>query len=398
MENLIKVLHLFNSYLPLSEQWAFDLVRHTPQVEVHIATRQFLPNNFYDPAFKFVTTYQGDLLRIPLKSPPSFAARIGKRIGRHLLQLSTTNDFQIINDYVYQHEIQLVHAHFAPVAVYYLPFLEQNNLPLIVSFYGYDYEYLPFTKPRYIKLYQKIFSRATYILCEGPHGISILEKMGCPKEKLKIQSLGIDDILPASPQKKNKGELKLLQLASFTEKKGQLNTVKAFEDAFKTCPNLSLTLAGDHRDKAYAKKVLEYLENKPWADRISILPWVNYQEVNKFMAKYHVLIQPSQYSVERDCEGGAPVLLLKAQWQGLPIIATKHCDIPNVVKNGETGLLVAEGDQQALVNAIANFYDLTAFDYSLFSAKAQQFAFLKFNIKKNARNLLETYQDVLFER
>jgi colanic acid/amylovoran biosynthesis glycosyltransferase len=397
MEGSIGVLHLFNSYLPLSEQWAFDLVRHTPKVDVHIAARRFLPNNYYDPAFKFVTTYQGDLPSLPLKSPSSFVARIGKKAGRKLLHLSSTNDFQIIQEYVHQHDIQLVHAHFAPVAVYYLPFLAQSKLPLIVSFYGYDYEYLPFTKPRYIKRYQEIFERATYILCEGAHGVSILEKMGCPKEKLKIQPLGIDDQSPSLRPKKKKGELKLLQLASFTEKKGQLNTVKAFEKAVEVCPGLTLTLAGDHRDEAYAKTVLEYLKNKTWADKVSILPWINYQEVNEFMAKFHVFIQPSQYSRERDCEGGAPVVLLKAQWQGLPVIATKHCDIPNVVKNGETGLLVAKGDQQALVNAITYFYDSEDADYSVWSAKAQQFAFGKFNIRKNARSLLKIYQDILSE-
>ncbi len=55
---------------------------------------------------------------------------------------------------------------------------------------------------------------------------------------------------------------------------------------------------------------------------------------------------------DMDCEGGAPVVLLDAQATGMPVISTTHCDIPDEVVHGETGLLSPEKDVGALAELI----------------------------------------------
>lgn len=395
MEKAIRVLHLFNNYLPPSERWAYDLIRNVPEVEVHIAARRFLPNNYFDRDFFYVTTHQGSTQEIPLSPRFPLLKRAMKRIGRQFFEWGTVSDFQLLEAYVKEHKIQLVHAHFAPVAAYYLPFLEKSSLPLLVSFYGYDYEYLPLTKPRFVKHYQTLFERAAVILCEGAHGVKVLSEMGCSLKKLRVQPLGIDAPLSEVVKTKQAGELRLLHLASFTEKKGQLATLKAFAKAIGSCPNLRLTLVGDQRDEAYFNAVLAYLNKKAWSKRVTVLPWVDYNKLPAFLAQFDVLIQPSEYSKQRDCEGGAPVVLLKAQWEGLPIIATTHCDIPNVVDHDQTGILVPEGDYDELAAAICTFYEMEEQEYALWSQQARQLAEEKFDIKKNAKHLLGIYKECL---
>ena len=44
--------------------------------------------------------------------------------------------------------------------------------------------------------------------------------------------------------------------------------------------------------------------------------------------------------------------VMEAQLSGLPVVATWHAGIPDVVVDGETGLLVVEGDWQAMGAAI----------------------------------------------
>jgi colanic acid/amylovoran biosynthesis glycosyltransferase len=46
------------------------------------------------------------------------------------------------------------------------------------------------------------------------------------------------------------------------------------------------------------------------------------------------------------------VVLPDAQTTGMPVIATWHCDIPNVIIDGKTGLLVPERDVNSLAEAI----------------------------------------------
>jgi colanic acid/amylovoran biosynthesis glycosyltransferase len=59
-------------------------------------------------------------------------------------------------------------------------------------------------------------------------------------------------------------------------------------------------------------------------------------------------------AADGDAEGGAPVTVIEAQAAGVPVAATFHCDIPMIVKNGETGLLCKERDVAALAANLKN--------------------------------------------
>ena len=44
---------------------------------------------------------------------------------------------------------------------------------------------------------------------------------------------------------------------------------------------------------------------------------------------------------------------MEAQLSGLPVVATRHAGIPEVVLEGQTGLLVDEGDEPGMAQAMA---------------------------------------------
>ena len=56
-------------------------------------------------------------------------------------------------------------------------------------------------------------------------------------------------------------------------------------------------------------------------------------------------------------EEGCPVAVIEAQLCGLPVISTLHGGIPDVVLDGETGILVEEGDIFAMASAMAELFD-----------------------------------------
>ena len=49
-----------------------------------------------------------------------------------------------------------------------------------------------------------------------------------------------------------------------------------------------------------------------------------------------------------DTEGGCPVFLKDSLALGRPVLATPHCDIPDLLVHGYSGLLAEEGDGEAL--------------------------------------------------
>ena len=48
---------------------------------------------------------------------------------------------------------------------------------------------------------------------------------------------------------------------------------------------------------------------------------------------------------------------MEAQLCGLPVVATRHAGIPEVVRHGESGWLVAEGDVGGMAEAIKQLVD-----------------------------------------
>lgn len=80
-------------------------------------------------------------------------------------------------------EFDIVHAHFSMVGWEYMDVCKQLNKKLMVSFYGFDYEYLPHVEPIWQIRYQHMFAKADVFVCEGPHGKETLLKKGCPAEK-----------------------------------------------------------------------------------------------------------------------------------------------------------------------------------------------------------------------
>lgn len=65
---------------------------------------------------------------------------------------------------------------------------------------------------------------------------------------------------------------------------------------------------------------------------------------------------PSVTAASGDSEG-LPTVAIEAMAEGTPVIGTRHAGIVEAVADGETGLLVPQGDPAALAAAIALLRD-----------------------------------------
>ena len=55
-------------------------------------------------------------------------------------------------------------------------------------------------------------------------------------------------------------------------------------------------------------------------------------------------LSPSVLASDGDSEGGAPVTIIDMAASGMPVVSTRRCDIPQVLIDGESGLLADEAD------------------------------------------------------
>jgi len=390
-----KVLHVFGNYLAPSQIWAYHLLKNFTSVEVHIAALHFLKYNFYDTSFHFIPN-EFDAINLYKKelNGRQLLQCFQRLIIRSLPYLLKSYDKKIV-DYILQNDIQLLHAHFGPIAWQYRKVAQQARIPLLVSFYGYDYEYYPRLNPAFKKHYQELFQMATLFFCEGSHGREILMEQGCPSEKIQIAPLGIEmDNIGFKIRNKKPGQLNLIQVASFAEKKGHIYTLKAFKQALNICPNIKLTLIGNAKEKEVKREVDNFIRVNNLSDYIKLHEFLPYAEIIEQLYQHHVFIHPSCYTTQLDCEGGAPIVLLDAQASGMPIISTVHCDIPEEVIHQKTGWLVEERDVNALSNAIRYFYQMESHDFEDFSRNARDFVEEKFDVKKNVTVLETSYRAI----
>ncbi|MEZ4949705.1 MAG: hypothetical protein R2784_10005 [Saprospiraceae bacterium] len=127
--------------------------------------------------------------------------------------------------------------------------LKALRLPLVVSILGYDYEMVVVKSGLGPGYYEKLFDFASAFTVGGPSGVKKLIEMGCPKEKIHIISLAVDpEQISFEKGKKRNDKLKLLQIATITDKKGYLTTLNAYKLAKKHYPNLTLTIIGEPLD------------------------------------------------------------------------------------------------------------------------------------------------------
>ena len=107
-----------------------------------------------------------------------------------------------------------------------------------------------------------------------------------------------------------------------------------------------------------------------------------------------ILLAPSITDANGDTEGGAPVSIVEALIAGVPVVGTNHCDIPNVVTHGETGLLCEERDVEALADNLAQLADNGKLREQM-GKQAYETAPRKHDIRVRVKEILKNYQMVL---
>ena len=220
------------------------------------------------------------------------------------------------------------------------------GIPIVTSFYGRDATMLP-RKVYWRTLYARLFREGDLFIAEGPHMGRTLEAIGCPAEKIRVVHLGVDlERIPFVERRPDpSGRVTGLIAASFREKKGIIYALEAVARVAAHRPGLRLRIVGD----GPLRPEIERRIGRPdLAGRVDLLGYRDFPAYLAELARADFLMAPSVTAADGDCEGGAPVCLLDAQAAGLPILASTHCDIPEVTVPGRSALLSPERDIDAL--------------------------------------------------
>lgn len=135
--------------------------------------------------------------------------------------------------------------------------------------------------------------------------------------------------------------LVLGSVGSFEHRKGQVELLHALKRALPGVPGLHLILVGDGPDETTLRSAVDTLD---LGAHVSFFPFTR-TPVEVFEV-IDVLVLSSLY------KEGLPNVLLEALSMGVPVISSRLAGTPEVVIDGETGILVDPGDVGALAAAI----------------------------------------------
>ena len=129
------------------------------------------------------------------------------------------------------------------------------------------------------------------------------------------------------------------------------------------------------------------------ADGVTFAGPGSHLEVVEAMRGVRAFVQHSRVTSYGDSEG-TPVAVLEAGAAGLPVVASRHGGIKDVVVDGETGFLVDEGDFRAM----AEHMTALAKDPALAAAvglRAREYVGSHFSMEKLVGDLWEIIQTTI---
>jgi colanic acid/amylovoran biosynthesis glycosyltransferase len=250
----------------------------------------------------------------------------------------------------------ILHSHFGHVGWANLGAARRLGARHVVTFYGFDVNKLP-QSTQWQRRYRQLFAEADLFLCEGSHMAGCLVGLGCPPHKVKVQHLGVDvAAIDFRPRQWQPGEpLRVLVAATFTEKKGIPYAIEALGQVAQDIP-VELTLLGDAREDAATRgekrRILDLLESTGLLHHTRRLGFQPHEVMVREAYRHHLFLQPSVTAADGDTEGGAPVSIIEMLASGMPVVATRHCDIPEVMGKALEEMLAPERDVPALADRI----------------------------------------------
>lgn len=239
---------------------------------------------------------------------------------------------------------ELIHCHWTICGlVGYL--VARRGCPLVLSVRGSDINLLKGGLMG--RLNRWIYRRMDRIIAVSQDIAAKLEQAGVPREKIRMVYNGVDSRFRPRDQHPARAELGLPDQVFVLLFVGLLVPVKGLEVLLQALerladPLLYCVLVGSGPLEAELKAQVQVRGLVSQVLFAGIQPT---ERIPLWMNAADLLVLPS-------FSEGRPNVVLEAQASSLPVIATRVGGTPELIRDGETGLLVESGDPEQLARAI----------------------------------------------
>jgi colanic acid/amylovoran biosynthesis glycosyltransferase len=238
--------------------------------------------------------------------------------------------------------VTAVLAEYGQTGVSVLPACQAADVPLIVHFHGSDAFKQQWLRD-YGAAYPHLCATADAVIATSREMEEHLLAMGAPRERLFHSPCGADTTRFSGGNPAHAPPT-FVAVGRFVDKKAPHLTLLAFQAALARCPDARLVMIGDGELLEACRHLSVALRIAHAVEFPGPLPPA---EIAARLRTARAFVQHSVRTTTGDREG-TPVAVLEAGATGLPVVATRHAGIRDAVLDGQTGLLVDEGDVESM--------------------------------------------------
>jgi len=371
---------LRNTFLPTSETFIYEQLRHYQSIEVEIIARERINSDHFINSWSINELAAGNGSKI-------------KNKWQRLLYTTGLTSKKKISKIIQERNIHILHAHFGVDATYAVDACRSMKIPLVVTVHGYDitrlprFKIFPLSWLHYYFKFKTLVKNATLFLAVSNHIKQKLIAQGVPEHKIQVHHIGVDIDKFHYRQDPDSEIIDIVTVGRLTEKKGTKYLLDAFNRVFSEQRNIRLIIIGDGPLK---NELIEYARKLECFNNVVFEGQLSHDEVQGKLQSAHIFVLPSVTAQDGDQEG-LGMVILEASATGLPIIATRSGGIVDAVFDGESGYLVDERDVRQLSERLKRLANNRAERIEM-GYKGRGFIEEHFDIRKQTKKLEELYK------
>lgn len=305
-------------------------------------------------------------------------------------ELSGPAHLRAIASLIRHHGVDLIQTHLLGSGVYASLVASRYGLPVVATFHG-----VPDIPPdsRFIRLKVRILSRRRNAIVFVSHRLRahLTRAHGFPASRsfvihngLDLRSLGDASATEAAGPRAGGEDLIVGAVGNLRPAKDYPNLLRAAAELTERGVSLRVLIAGEGDGEL--KQALVELRSKLGLDeRVEFLGFR--KDVHRFLQSVDVFVMSSKVE-------GLPLAPVEALALGKPVVATRAGGTDEVVRDGETGLLVPVEDPVALADALQRVHENREWAARLARA-GQEDVVQRFSLERMTDDYLELYRRAL---